>query len=103
MSCILTAMESYMNKSDFQGHACVALTNIAHSDDNNKRIIAHAGGIEKILDAMEAFVGDYDLQKKAVWAILTVSAEENCAKRCAKKGAVGAVLAAMLNFSSEGR
>ncbi|GMI49781.1 hypothetical protein ScalyP_jg10267 [Parmales sp. scaly parma] len=98
---VLDAMSVFIKKVDLCGCGCVTLTNIAHTDDNNKRIIVNRGGLEKILDAMQEFVDDFDLQKKAVWSILTISAEPSCARRCASSGCVGAILAAMLNFSSD--
>jgi len=60
-------MSVFIKKVDLCGCGCVTLTNIAHTDDNNKRIIVNRGGLEKILDAMQEFVDDFDLQKKAVW------------------------------------
>jgi len=76
----------------------ITLTNCAHGNDANKRLIAVKGGFSCILDAMEGHLGVEKLQRQACWATLTVAGEERSARRAASDGAVGAILAAMVNF-----
>ena len=47
---------------------------------------------------MGTHLGVEKLQRQACWATLTVAGEENSARRAASDGAVGAILAAMVNF-----
>ena len=98
---ILVAMSTYLDNSELQKDACTTLTNVAHDNDTAKRSIAAKGGVDSILSSMERYLGDIKVQKAACWAILTVAADATAGKRAAADGAVGALLAAMVNFEDE--
>ena len=98
---ILGSMSSYLQNADLQCHGMLCLTNLAHENDANKRLIASHSGATTILDGMEAHLGSLKVQKQACWSLLTISGDTAAAQRAAADGSVGAVLAAMVNFISE--
>lgn len=97
---VLRSMSSYRSNADLQCHGMLALTNLAHENDPNKRLISSRGGVSTVLDAMESHLGEEKVQRQACWALLTISADTVAAQRAAADGAVGAVGAAMVNFVS---
>ena len=70
---VVAAMSRFATDTKLLEVACVVLTNLAHNSESNRKRILHAGGIDAILASMQAFPQHPAVQKRCLWALLTLA------------------------------
>jgi myosin protein heavy chain len=98
---VLESMKKYPQEIKLQEHAAVVLTNLAHNAESNRKKIFNLGGIDMILAAMEQFPLLKSVQKRCLWALLTLAGSDWMCEGITARGGIGAILAAMLNCPSD--
>ena len=99
---ILSKMNAYRLNGQIQQQGCIALSNLAAENDDERKKIAGEGGIRVILNAMKEHAKDVKVQENGCAALRNLAfANVGNQKTIAKEGGIKVILNAMREHSKD--